>query len=160
MTIVVVVEKLAELIREAVREYDTEQKAGRVPITVYAGFPHVPDTSEEKASFIYCKVASFKDEINGSFGTAEVDIGFSICDRDKKDGWRQLYNLMEHVRQCLLKNPYIGGGTNHLELPLKGEIYDEQPYPQWQGMIHATYTIDQPEQELDFSGMQEVRTDG
>lgn len=159
MTIVVIMDNLAAMIREAVREYDTEQKTGRMPVTVYAGFPAIPDAPDEKASFIYCKVSSFKDEIDGSFGTAAVDIGFSICDRDKKDGWRQLYNLMEHVRQYLLKNPYIGEGSNHLELPLKGEIYDEQPYPQWQGMIHATYTIDQPEQEIDFSSMQEVQTD-
>lgn len=148
MTIVVVMECLAELLRKAVKDYSTNQPSGKLPVNVYIGYPPIPNTPNEKNSFIYCKVTSFKDEPANQLGTVQVDIGFSIYDDDKIEGSLSLFNLMEHVRQCLLANPYIkdtdGKAKNHMEFPLTGEIFDDQPFPQWQGMIHVTYTIAQP----------------
>ena len=159
MTIVELMEHLKDFIEEQVREYDTTQPAGKLPISVYAGFPPVPVTSKEKASFIYNLVTEFTDEESEKLGYAQVDIGFSIYDADMTEGSKSLFNLMEHIRQALLKRRFIGNGRNKLILPLKGEIPEAQPFPQWQGIIHATYTIGQPREEgLDFDSYQETKT--
>lgn len=154
MTIVVAMECLAEMLRKAVKEYATTQPSGVLPVKVYAGFPPIPNTPNEKESFIYCKVTSFKDNPSNQLGTVQMDIGFSIYDDDRKNGSMALYNLMEHVRQYLLVNPYLkdskGEKKHHLELPLTGEIFDEQPFPQWQGMIRAVYTMAQPQSMEDI----------
>ena len=144
-----VMENLAGYIREVVKGYDQQQKTKRFPIVVYAGYPPVKTSSDETASFIYCLVTEFHDD-EDKLGTAEVEIGFSICDEDPQEGSRSLINLMEHVRQALLRKRTLGG-RNRLVLPLSGSLVNPQPYPQWQGRINAAYTIAQPEEEgLDF----------
>ena len=91
--------------------YSSEQPSGnppvktKVPVEVYAGFPPVKDTAKERSSYIYTLVVQHKDEKETS--NAKIEIGFSIYDDDKKDGWRSLYNLVEHIRQDLLKFPFL-----------------------------------------------------
>lgn len=150
MTPIEVMECIADYIREQVAEYSTQQKKGLVPVIVYAGYPPIPDNATEKESFIYVLVTSWTDKVDGDFSTAKVELGFSIYDDDKKDGAYSLYNLLEHVRQAMLRKRLIDGRTS-LVLPIKGEVVDNQPWPQWQGRIEATYTMGQPtEEELDY----------
>ena len=157
MITVELMDNLAAYLRRIVQEYDTLQPSGKVPVEVYAGWPPVRVNAEEKASFIYALVISTEDKPDDDYGSATIEIGFSIYDEDTTDGWRSLYNIMEHVRQALLKKRTLAG-RNRLELPLKGEITDEQPYPQWQGKITAIYTIGQPSEEgLYFDEYQETR---
>ena len=66
-----------------------------------------------------------------------------------EEGCLSLYNLMEHVRQALLTKRTLGGRSRML-FPLEGEIVDPQPFPQWQGRLTVSYTIAQPEEEVDF----------
>ncbi len=149
MTILEVIENLADHVRLAVKEYSTEQKAGHRPVKVYAGPPPVRGSNGELESFIYCAVTGFTDKEDGH-STVEVEVGFSIYDKDRVDGWRTVYNLVEHVRQAMLKKRILGG-RNALILPLKGELIFVQPFPQWQARITATYTIAHIEEEgLDY----------
>ncbi len=139
-----VMENLADYIREVVKGYDQQQKTKRFPIVVYAGYPPV-----KTSSFVYCLVTEFHDD-EDKLGTAEVEIGFSICDEDPQEGSRALVNLMEHVRQALLRKRTLEN-RNRLVLPMSGSLVNPQPYPQWQGRINAAYTIAQPVEEgLDF----------
>lgn len=147
MTSVELMTNLAEYIREVVAEYSTTQKAGIVPIKVYRGWPPVRISSAEKESFIYALALDWTDNQDGDYSTCNVEIGFSIYDDDREDGWQSLYNVMEHVRQALLEKRTLNG-RSILILPLKSEVSDSQNFPQWQGMITATYTLGQPQEEL------------
>lgn len=137
MTIVEVMEGLKDVLEEAVKNHETDQPSGKqfgsssgpVPIAVYAGFPPVRTSSKEQASFVYALVTDFEDaDEDEKMGTATVEIGFSIYESDTKDGWRSLFNLMEHVRQALLAHRYINNKRCRLTLPLKGAIASEQPF--------------------------------
>lgn len=143
MTLVETMENLAKFLRGVVKEYSSNQPSGKRPVEVYAGFPPVAMSAEERSSFIYALVTDFTDEADTPYGTAKVEIGFSVYDDDKKEGWRSLFNLMEHVRQALLQNRIIAGRTSII-LPMKGAISDSQPFPQWEGKITISYTIGQP----------------
>lgn len=144
MTIVEVMDNLKAELEKVVQEYHTDQPSGIWPIAVYAGFPPERISSEEGKSFIYCLVHNWEDSDNVNYSTVDVEIGFSIYDEDSDDGIRSLYNVMEHVRQHLLSNTIIAG-RNALKLPLKGTVSKQQPYPNWLGVITATYSIGQPE---------------
>ena len=87
-----------------------------------------------------------------------MEIGFSIYDDDKNDGWRSLYNLVEHVRQDLLKFPFLEK-KYRLEPPLLFDIYDrEQPFPQWLGTITANYSISHLHEEgFSYDDFQEAQ---
>lgn len=150
MTITSLMDNLADFLKPAVKEYCTQQRTGEIPIEVFAGYPPIRTDTRETASFVYALVVSAEDTADEKLSTATVEIGFSIYDEDKTDGWRSLFNLIEHIRQHILKYRLVGA-KNRMEFPVKVKIADEQPYPQWQGMITVSYTIGQPSEEgLDY----------
>ena len=107
--------------------------------------------ADEQASFIYALVTAAQDTADGDMSTATVEIGFSIYDDSEYDDWRSLYNIMEHVRQHLLKHRFIAD-RHRLLFPVKIEVPEAQPAPQWQGKITAIYTIGQPYEEDIYYG--------
>ena len=154
MTIVELMDHLAKFLELAVADYSAKQKTGTTPVVVYAGYPPIRTNAAEKESFIYALVLASTDAADNNMSTAKVEIGFSIYDDDKTDGWRSLYNLMEHIRQYMLKFRIVAE-RSRLDLPLKTEVIDAQPFPQWQGKITATYTIWQPyEKGVNFDDIQ------
>lgn len=150
MTLMEVMNDLSDFIRHVVNEYSAEQPSGLHQIHVYAGYPPIPSDSRETSSRIYTLVTDFTDGEDGS--TAKVEIGFSVYDEDEINGWHSLFNLMEHIRQALLKHRCLKNRTV-LVLPVKGEISGSQPYPQWEGRIIASYQIGQPTEEgINYDG--------
>lgn len=144
MTIVEVMDTLADFIRETVRDYNTVQAAGELPIDVYAGYPPIQSRAQEKRSFIWVFIPEFKEKEGES--TVTVDFVFSIYDEDREDGWRHLANLMEHVRQAIHKTPCVKGRALR-SFPIEGQIPDAQPFPQWEGTLRAAYIVGQPTEE-------------
>ena len=136
MTPIEAMENVAARIRSVVKEYSTHQKRGTLPISVYAGYPPFSTKPEQRESYIYCYAVRVHDT-EDSYSWVDIEIGFSICDEDPKEGCLSLYNLMEHVRQALLTKRTLGGRSSLL-FPLEGEIVDPQPFPQWQGKITAS----------------------
>ena len=145
MTPIEAMNNVADYIREIIEEYSTKQKRGELPISVYAGYPPVPQTAQEKESFVYCYATKVNDT-EDNFSKVDIEIGFSIYDDDPSEGCMSLYNVMEHVRQALLRKRTLNG-RSHLLFPVKSEIVDPQPFPQWQGRMDVSYTIGQPLEE-------------
>lgn len=155
MTLVEVMDHLAEFLKGAVSSYrsdspDEVQKA----ITVYSGYPFKRTKANATESYIYVIVLKTTDTQTES--TAEVEIGFNIYNNVTKDQGRMLFNLMEHVRQELLKHPCIAKRMI-LNMPVKGEIVADQPEPQFLGVINAIYSIGRPtEVGLNYDNFQEL----
>lgn len=150
MTTVELMNKLADFFKVIVKDYSTNQKGEILPIEVYAGYPPIRTKASELSSFIYVLVTNFEDKEEPNLSTAKVEIGFNVYNNDTNKGFISLYNLMEHVRQSILRQRTIAE-KHRIILPIKGEILDEQPFPQWQGKITVEYTIGQPtEEELNW----------
>lgn len=150
MTTLELMDHLAEYLKECIQEYKAESKTGRIPVEVYAGYPPVMTGAAEMPSFVYALVTEWQDADAPNYSSAKVEIGFSIQDQNPVEGWKSLFNLMEHVRQALCKKRTLAG-RNRLVFPVKGEITDDQPFPQWQGKITAGYTLGQPvEEEINY----------
>lgn len=148
MTPIEAMENVATRIRDVVKEYSTHQRGGTLPVSVYAGYPPFSTKPEQRESYIYCYAVKVHDT-EDRYSRVDIEIGFSIFDEDPKEGCLSLYNLMEHVRQALLTKRTLGK-RSRLLFPLEGEIVDPQPFPQWQGRLNVSYTIAQPEEEVDF----------
>lgn len=151
MTTVELMDNLADYLRSVIVDYSTQQPSGKRSIKVYAGFPPARMNADEQASFIHALVTAAQDTADGDMSTATVEIGFSIYDDSEYDDWRSLYNIMEHVRQQLLKHRFIAD-RHRLLFPVKIEVPEAQPAPQWQGKITAIYTIGQPYEEDIYYG--------
>lgn len=145
MTPIEAMENVAARIKGVTKEYVTRQKRGELPIAVYAGYPPVPKGAQEKESFIYCYAVKVHDT-EDNYSRVDIEIGFSIYDDDPNEGYITLYNLMEHVRQALLRRRTLNG-RSRLVFPIESEIVDPQPFPQWQGRMTVSYTIAQPVEE-------------
>lgn len=106
MTQVELMENLAAFLKNVVLEYESQQSDGTYsPINVYPGYLPVKTNAKESESCMYVLVLECEDGEEQS--AAKVEIGFSIVDGDTAEGWRSLFNLMEHVRQALLKNALL-----------------------------------------------------
>lgn len=149
MTQIELMENLAAFLSDLLKDYDTRTSKGElVPVKVYPGFIPVKTNAKETESFIY--VLALECEDNEAQSEAKVEIGFSIHDSDTEEGWRSLYNLLEHVRQALLKKRTIAK-KHRLILPITSKVVDNQPFPQWQGLMTAKYTLGKPvEEEIEY----------
>lgn len=145
MTLVTVMESLKALLEETVAEYRAQGKESLGPITVYAGYPPVRDRSVEMSSYVYAAVVDWTDKEADAYSACTVEIGLAIRD-EAPDGCMSLYNLLEHIRQALLRHRLVCDRTS-LQLPLKGRLPEQQPMPIWLGIIRATYLVAQPEME-------------
>ena len=143
MTSVEIMDNLADFLQSVIDgHYSTDQTDGK--IVVYAGYPPVRTSADEMQSYVYCLCIGTTDADSPAYAQATVEIGCSIYDTDVGDGWRSLANVMEHIRQALLSHRTLKDRAV-LTLPLKTEMPDAQPYPQWQGRLTAVYTIGQPD---------------
>lgn len=149
MTQVELMENLAAFLKNVVLEYESQQSDGTYsPINVYPGYLPVKTNAKESESCIYVLVLECED--GDELSAAKVEIGFSIIDGDTSEGWRSLFNLMEHVRQALLKKRTIAN-KHRLILPIKSKVADEQPFPQWQGLMTVSYTLGKlVEEEINY----------
>lgn len=153
MTLTDLMDHLADFIKPVITEYATKQGGNVIPLGVYAGYP---PQEKEHNSFIYILVTDVDDDQEGDMSTAKVQIGFSIYDDDKKSTGRSLFNLVEHVRQHLLKHRTVAD-EHRLILPLKFNLA-ERPWPQWQAILTATYTIGQPCEEVFYDEQERIST--
>lgn len=150
MTIVEIMDQLKTLLETAVTEYRAQGKTELTSIKVYAGFPPVRDRASELPSYVYAAVVNWEDKEADDYSSATVEIGIAVRDEDPEEGCMSLYNLLEHIRQTLLRHRILGARTS-LQLPLKGRVPNQQPVPIWLGIIRAQYLVGQPETEgIDF----------
>lgn len=158
MTPIDLMDMLAARLQKLLADYTAEQPSGKVPVTVYPGYIPVQNSAQERNSFVYVLVTETIDKPGNNKSHATVELGLSIYDDDHTDGWRSLFNVMEHIRQDLLKYRFVGMKfrLDLEEAPVKMSIPDNQAFPQWQGTMTACYTIGQPEEEgMNFDDFQE-----
>nr|DAM69336.1 MAG TPA: tail completion protein [Caudoviricetes sp.] len=156
MTPIGLMDSLKDRLQLLLTDYSSNQPSGTLPVQVHSGYLPIRNNAGEKNSFVY--ILAFSGTDTKEMGAVKVEFGFSIYDDDKVDGWRSLFNVMEHVRQDLLKNRLVDM-EYRLEFPLEFKVADDQPFPQWQGTIVATYTIAQPVEEgFNYDDYQETKT--
>ncbi len=136
-------------------EYSYKRADGSVDMKtpkVYSGYLPVRTRHDlEFSPFIIVKLKKIND--NDDISTADIRIIFTTHDDDDVDNWRSQFNLMEHVRQALLKHRTIANKFR-LELPVVSEAseYSQSPYPEGYGTIETTYQIGQVQEEGLFNG--------
>ncbi len=139
------VQAIAELLRKALAEYKMQAEGqDDKSVTVYE--QHIPDEDFESDTYYPLVIVScqnVEDKEEGSTATIGLTIGVY---GDDKEAWIDLLNIMEHIRQSLLKYRTIDQRFR-LAFPTKFETIEAQPYPFWFAYATLTYTIGQPEEE-------------
>lgn len=151
---------LAKEIETAVKDYKLKaENQGDRKITVYA--QHIKDEDFEDGAYYPLVIVSLqkaKDHLDNSgpeASMATVGLTFGVFAEDK-NGWMDLLNIMEHVRQRILTNRTIEQ-TYRLTDVVEWETIEAQPYPFWFGYGTLKYTIAQPQEgfPLEFQEVME-----
>lgn len=147
MTPINLMDSLVTLLKKANKDYYlTDELVKDNSLIVTAGYLPVRDEAEENF-FPHIIVQIPKIEDSSDCSIAHVTIEFGTYSENGTDGWRELYNLIEHSRQVILKNKIVGRKYS-LTLPTICEIPADQPYPIFVGFLDLKYTIAQTVEEL------------
>jgi len=139
---------LAAEVKSAVKNY--KMRAENQPdkkVSVYA--QHIPDDDFQNDTYyplIILSLQNVNDSEENAPEASTATVGFTFgVHGEEADAWKDLLNLMEHVRQHLLTHRTIGA-AHRLVMPLKWETIERQPYPFWFGYGTVTYTVAQPQE--------------
>lgn len=152
MTPLDVARGLSAYTADCIKQYDetlrvidaAAESSSSTDVRVYAGF--LPRASSRKEMQELCPAIVFRpEEVTDSADSSTVSIVsyVTVYDEDKQYGADVLFHYLEFLRMMLLsQNPindkwFISGG-------LKCTVPDEQPFPQWIGVIEFEVYIDQP----------------
>ncbi|MDD4599624.1 hypothetical protein SDC9_04142 [bioreactor metagenome] len=155
-TPLLLVDELCILVGQATKELILEVKKGepRAPIII-SGFldddepkPGRPpeDETEKAVPFVIARFLTGED--SQQTGTATIRIIATTYSKHGQ-GWRDPLEVLERIRQELLRNRTLGKKFR-LELPIKTEMPEDQPWPYWVAWMTTTWTIAQPIEEVDY----------
>lgn len=104
-------------------------------------------SQEEDFPFIIVRAAGGEDA-DGNKSTMKINLIIGTYSKDD-DGFIDVLNLFEGIRQALLKKRIVGKSFR-MELPFVWRLFDEQPWPGWIGEINTLWTIPQVQEEVNF----------
>lgn len=141
---------LRDFIAEAVKEYRLPVKNGepRAPVVVNGFLPPKRSGAEDDFPFVLVRLEKGETDREGAKCTAAIIIG---CYTTEFDGHEYCVNVMERIKQALCEMPYGTLAEKYLlQYPIKWEMPDEQPYPQWQIGMETEWGYRAP--EIEFGG--------
>lgn len=139
MTPIVLVDTMIKFIEPVVENFELQSNVPDIKKApqVIGGFLSEKKRSQEQdpPDFPFVIVRYIDDEDKGD-GTnvATVKIIVGTYSEDYQDGWRDCMNVVIRIKEELLKQRIIGGPFR-VEYPIKIELPEEQPFPEWAAFL-------------------------
>ena len=137
MTAVDLVRRVVVLLADAVEDLrlsPADGGADRAPVVVGGWLPPPRDDDEVRPPLVLVRPVRGSDEDEGSRTTLIVAVE---CHTEDVAGWQDATTIMQRCRSALLGVGALGPHVR--ELPISWELADEQPLPQWIGVITSTW---------------------
>lgn len=135
------VEDLSVYLQKKLKEFSLETKKGRRSVKIFKYF--LPTKRKEtEDDFPLIIIRPFEGE-DSKQSDATVKFICGVYSQDE-EGIYDLISLMEKIRLALLEDYEINPKFRLEQTenkPLKWEISEDQPYPQWLGAITATFNV-------------------
>lgn len=149
-TPLILVDELCKLIADATAELVLEAKTGPPrPPSAVAGFldddeprPGKPPDDEFERAVPFVLVRFRSGEDTQDVGTATVRIIATTYSKHGQ-GWRDPLNVLERIRQAIIIRRPLSRHFD-LQLPIRWEMPDEQPWPYWIAWMTTTWVIGRP----------------
>lgn len=141
MTTVLLLKALKSFIVEKCTDYslDTKVDSVFVPPSVFLGFLPVKYAEDKFPNFIILRPTEGED----SRDIATVKIKIIIGTYSKADeGFFDCLNILQRVRDKLFEQRIIDD-RYRIEYPFTWQLFEDQPYPQWQVEATAIFTVPQ-----------------
>lgn len=150
-TPLILVDELCKLVGNATTELMLEAKHGESPRSpaIISGFldedeprsgrPPV-DEVEKAVPFVIVRFIAGADD--QPVGTATIRL-IAVTYTTHGQGWRDPLNVLERIRQAILTNRPLSKLFD-LQLPVKWDMPEEQPWPYWIAWMTTTWAIGRP----------------
>lgn len=140
LTPLYLIDLLAEYLEKNLSEFTYQTNGKNEKIRVMKAYPEVRKSKDaNKIPLVLVQCLTGKSENDkGILSTADVRILVGVEDVDD-EGWKSIYNIVERIRQLLLKENIIAGFPRLL--PVKWNFDEDQPYPKYFAQITVTFNI-------------------
>ena len=149
MTPIMLIDRLIDFIKPVVAEYVLPSNVPwitKAPQVLGGYLPEKkPRPGQDPPDFPYVIVRYLEDDDTYEENTATVRIIAGAYSEDTQDGWRDCMNVITKIKTALLKQRFFG--PFKIEKPVKTELPEEQPYPEWVAFLMLTITIPQVQEE-------------
>lgn len=133
-------------------EVEGKGEAEKIPPQVVGGWLEKKDPRNQErmpdVPYIAVRYSGHADEEESE---SSIKLHVHVATHSPRpDGWRDVANVIEMIRQDLLKHRILDNRFP-LKFPIKSDIpTDDQPYPDWVGMMEVQFRIPQPVEEVIF----------
>lgn len=143
MTPIMLVDRLVEFIKPVVAEYvlpSNVHGVSKAPQVLAGYLPEKkPGPGQDPPDFPYVIVRYLEDDDTDDNDVAKVKIIAGTYSDDTQDGWRDVLNVITKIKTALLKQRFFG--PFKLEKPVKTELPEDQPYPEWVAFLNLSNII-------------------
>jgi len=150
MTPLILVDKLIDFIKPVVVNFELESNIPGIKKApqVISGYlkEKKPKEKQTVPDFPYVIVRYLNDTDTGQGSMASVRVIAGTYSEDEQGGWRDCVNVITRIKEALLKQRFIGGPFK-IEYPIKTELPEEQPYPEWVAFLTLNITIPSIQEE-------------
>ncbi|MBE3586567.1 MAG: hypothetical protein IMW94_10545 [Thermoanaerobacter sp.] len=150
MTPIILVDKLIEFLQPVVAQFELQSNVPGIKKApqVIAGYLEEkrPREQQDPPDFPFVIVRFLEDNDTGNGNTAIVKIIAGTYSEDLRNGWRDCMNVITRIKEALLEQRFIGGPFK-VEYPMKIELPEEQPYPEWAAFLTLNVTIPSVQEE-------------
>lgn len=146
MTPMDLIETMAKFCEKVLSDYEmVAEYQGEKKISIYR--QNIPIPNFRNDTFLPCVVVSVEKVIDTEDfeSVAILVLTIQVYGGENEEGWRDLFNIAERLRQMILLNPMLGE-KYPLELPVEFEVseYLEQPKPFFIGELAMAYKVGTP----------------
>lgn len=122
----------------------TKTGGNRAPL-VFDGWVPPKVTADQQFPFVIVRPRTGTDTPQEAEQRATANIEIIVGTySDTDDGWLDVLDLIQAIRQDLDEAPTINGAPFEQTGPLTWEVPEEQPRPQWLGRVSTVWTIPRP----------------
>ncbi len=150
-TPLLLIDELCKLTAGATAELVLEAKHGESPRppAIVPGFldedeprPGRPPEDEVEKAVPFVIVRFVTGEDTDQAGTATVRL-IAVTYSKHGQGWRDPLNVLERIRQAIITHRLLANQFD-LQLPIKWDMPEEQPWPYWIAWMTTTWAIGRP----------------
>lgn len=146
MTPIILVDKLIDYIKSIVAEFELQSNVQGIKKSpqVIGGYLKEKKPKEKQVipDFPYVIVRYIEDTDTENDGhSSNIKIMAGTYSEDEQDGWRDAMNVITRIKGDLMKKRFLG--PFKIEYPIKTELPEEQPYPEWVAILNLTVTMPQ-----------------
>ena len=147
MTPLVCAMEMVEYLKNVFENHIQEKGAKSKDILIKDGFlPRVTTEDEKKgmtpAIIVTPVLITTPKPTDDLDSTVKLEINVITYSKDKMEGHRELFHILEKIRMAILKKQILANkfslSSNH---DVKETIPYDQPFPQWWALIEVYYTI-------------------